>query len=67
MRKRKGIKEQVPGYENVSIQLFSSESSSTNIIHSTTTSCKNVQYKPTRFQVCLGWNPMLMNAIPGQC
>jgi elongation factor 2 len=48
MRKRKGIKEQVPGYENVSQLLLSLLvfSRSLTIFHSTMTSCKPVDCNP---------------------
>lgn len=47
MRKRKGLKEVVPGYENVSLPIFNSpyfESPTNSSLHSTTTSCKKVRW-----------------------
>jgi hypothetical protein len=61
MRKRKGLKEQVPGYDNVSFwYTVISLRCVANTFHSTTTSCKNVPYPPDMFSVSHGCKYMFM-------
>lgn len=65
MRKRKGIKEVVPGYENVSLSVHSRWPQLLTWFYSTTTSCKNV-HGHTEFPFCQSFVESfmrLMNSI----
>jgi elongation factor 2 len=57
MRKRKGIKVEVPGVENVSFDPFSSHQSTSkaNIFSSTMTSCKRLPYSPIESSFVSRW------------
>jgi hypothetical protein len=65
MRKRKGLKEVVPGYENVSLSVHSRWPQLLTWFYSTTTSCKNVHGR-TEFPFCQSFVESfmrLMNSI----